>query len=45
MNLMPEMQVLKIGEMWLQRVIDTLEEVLDELKKLKEQQPKPNVNQ
>ena len=45
MNQLPEIPVLEAEEMWSQRVIDTPEEVLEELKKLKQQQPKPDVNQ
>ncbi len=45
MNQLPEIPVLETEEMWSQRAIDTPEEVLEELKKLKEQQPKPDVYQ
>ena len=45
MNQLPEIPVLETEEMWSQRAIDTQEEVLEELKKLKQQQPKPDVNQ
>jgi hypothetical protein len=45
MNQLPEIEVLDSEEFWSQRAIDTPEVVLEELKKLKEQQPKPDVNQ
>ncbi len=45
MNQLPEIPVLETEEFWTQRAIDTPEEVLEELKILKEQQPKPDVNQ
>ncbi len=45
MNQLPEIPVLETEEMWSQRAIDTPEVVLEELKILKEQQPKPDVNQ
>jgi hypothetical protein len=45
MNQLPEIPVLETDEMWSQRAIDTPEEVLEELKKLKQQQPKPDVYQ
>ncbi len=45
MNQLPEIPVLETEEFWTQRAIDTPEEVLEELNKLKEQQPKPDVKQ
>jgi hypothetical protein len=45
MNQLPEIPVLEAEEMWSQRAIYTPEEVLEELKKLKEQQPHPDVKQ
>ena len=45
MNQLPEIPVLETEEMWSQRAIDTPEEVLEELNKLKQQQPDPDVNQ
>ncbi len=45
MNQLPEIPVLETEEMWSQRAIDTPEVVLQELNKLKEQQPKPDVYQ
>ena len=35
MNQLPEIEVLETEEMWSQRAIDTPDEVLDELQKLK----------
>ncbi len=45
MNQLPEIPVLETEEMWSQRAIDTPQMVLEELKKLKQQQPKPDVYQ
>ncbi len=45
MNQLPEIEVLESEEFWSQRAIDTPEVVLEELKKLKEQQQTPDVNQ
>lgn len=45
MNQLPEIEVLESEEFWSQRAIDTPEEVLEELKRLKQQQPDPDVNQ
>ncbi len=45
MNQLPEIPVLEAEEMWSQRAIDTPQMVLEELKKLKQQQPKPDVYQ
>ncbi len=45
MNQLPEIEVLESEEFWSQRAIDTPDEVLEELKKLKEQQQTPDVNQ
>jgi hypothetical protein len=45
MNQLPEIPVLETEEMWSQRAIDTPEVVLQELNKLKEQQPDPDVYQ
>jgi hypothetical protein len=38
---MPDIPILESEEMWSQRAIDTPEAVLEELKLLKEQMPKP----
>jgi len=38
---MPDIPILESEEMWSQRAIDTPEAVLEELKRLKEQLPKP----
>ena len=45
MNQLPEIEVLETEEMWSQRTIDAPVEVLEELKRLKEQQPEPDVSQ
>lgn len=45
MNQLPEIPLIESEEFWSQRAIDTPEEVLEELNKLKEQQPKPDVYQ
>ncbi len=45
MNQLPEIEVLESEEFWSQRAIDTPDEVLEELKKLKQQQSDPDVNQ
>ncbi len=45
MNPSPEILVLESEEVWSQRAVDTPEVVLEELKKLKEQQQTPDVNQ
>ena len=41
MNELPEIPILENEEMWSQRAIDTPEVVIEELKQLKEQMPKP----
>jgi len=41
MNELPEITILENEEMWSQRAIDTPEAVLEELKQLQEQMPKP----
>ncbi len=45
MNQLPEIPVLEAEEMWSQRAIDTPEVVLQEIQRLKQQQPDPDVNQ
>ncbi len=45
MNLLPEIEVLESEEFWSQRAIDTPDEVLDEIQRLKEQKLDPDVNQ
>jgi len=41
MNELPEIPILENEEMWSQRAIDTPDAVIEELKRLKEQLPKP----
>ncbi len=45
MNQLPEIEVLESEEFWSQRAIDTPEVVLQEIQRLKQQQPDPDVNQ
>lgn len=45
MNQLPDIPLLETEEMWSQRAIDEPDEVLQELKRLKEQQPAPDVSQ
>ncbi len=45
MNELPDIPVLETEEMWSQRAIDTPDEVLDEIQRLKEQKLDPDVNQ
>ncbi len=45
MNQLPEIEVLESEEFWSQRAIDTPEVVLQEIQRLKQQQPDPDVKQ